>query len=385
MQILTMIKNQLKLLFNNRVAVFAVIALPLMLTYFLSYANSSNKTNLYVADLDKSTYSKELINLIKDHDDINLVNLSEAQINKQVEDNSISAGFIINKNFGANLSDNKKLNLKMVENYENQEGSVLQEVVIGEANTLKKIASDSKDISSVLNVSNASTSKDLLKKLKTKNNISITDKTPIKNQDSTTKSLVGFLIMFLWFVVIQGFRTLVEEKENNTFNRILGTPINYYKYLLSKIVSTYIFSLIVLTLALVIGKYAFNITFAQNLIGEGVIFAVYTFALTGIVMIFVPFIKKQQTFTILGSVLMALTGMLGGSFFPIDQVGSKAIVTLSKFTPESWAINSISDITFNNSPINSQLNSVIILLTCGILGITISYILLNIKIKSETF
>lgn len=383
MQILTMIKNQLKLLFNNRIAVFAVIAAPLMLTYLLSVVNSNSKVNLYMADSDKSTYSKELISMIKSHKDINLVSVTENQLRKKVDDSSISVGFVINKNFGNDLNTNKKLNLNMIENYQGEESAILQEVVLGEANTLKKISLDSKSISDGLNISNANVSKDLLKQLKAKVNISVADKTAVKNQDSTTRALIGFLIMFLWFVVIQGFRTLVEEKENNTFNRILGTPVNYSKYLISKIVSTYVFSLIVLTLALVVGKYVFNISLAQNLIGEGIMFAAYLFALTGIVMVFVPFIKKQQTFTIIGSVIMALTGILGGSFFPIDEVASKTIQTISKFTPESWAINSISDITFNNSSINSEMTSIVILAGLGILGLSISYIILNIKIRAE--
>lgn len=383
MQILTMIKNQLKLLFNNRIAVFAVIAAPLMLTYLLSVVNSNSKVNLYMADSDKSTYSKELISMIKSHKDINLVSVTENQLRKKVDDSSISVGFVINKNFGNDLSTDKKLNLNMIENYQGEESAILQEVVLGEANTLKKISLDSKSISDGLNISNANVSKDLLRQLKAKVNISVVDKTAVKNQDSTTRALIGFLIMFLWFVVIQGFRTLVEEKENNTFNRILGTPVNYSKYLISKIVSTYVFSLIVLTLALVVGKYVFNISLAQNLIGEGIMFAAYLFALTGIVMVFVPFIKKQQTFTIIGSVIMALTGILGGSFFPIDEVASKTIQTISKFTPESWAINSISDITFNNSSINSEMTSIVILAGLGILGLSISYIILNIKIRAE--
>lgn len=373
MQILTMIKNQLKLLFNNRIAVFAVIVLPIILTYLLSHIGSSSKFSLYIADTDNSAYSKELISMLKSHNDINLINTSENEIKQKVDDSSIPVGFVINKN----------LNLKMIENYQSQESAVLQEIVLSDTNTLKKAAADSKSISDSLNISESDVSKDLFRQLKTKSNISVADKTPVKNDNSTTKSLIGFLTMFIWFVIIQGFRTLIEEKSNNTFNRILSTPVSCSKYLLSKIVSTYVFSLITLGLTLAAAKYAFNISFAKDMPGEVIIFAVYLFALTGIVMLFVPFIKKQQTFTILGSVLMALTGMLGGSFFPLDEVSSKVILSLSKFTPESWAINSISDITFNNASMKSEITSITILAAMGLACLMISYALLNIKVKTE--
>lgn len=380
---LRMIKNQLKLLFNNRIAIFFVILVPIALTYVFSSVGSNNKITLYYTDLNKTPYSSKLIVMLKSNKDLDLISTSEAAVRKKVDTNNVPEALIIDKNFQNDLFNDKKLNIKMVQNYPSSESAIVKEAVLGEANTLKKVAMDSKSISEGLNISKDTISKDLLKKLKANSNIFISDKGNSMNQNKATTSLIGFLAMFLWFVIIQGFRTLIEEKENDTFSRILSAPISYSKYLISKIASTYIFSLILLVVTLTIGKYAFNITFAQNLVAEAVIFAIYLFAITGIVMIFVPFIKKQQTLTILGSILMALTGMLGGSFFPLDEVSSKVILTLSKFTPEAWAINSISDITFNNAKLNSEIPSIVVLAAMGIVGLLVSYTLLNIKIKAE--
>jgi ABC-2 type transport system permease protein len=386
MQILTMIKNQLKLLFNNRIAIFAIIAAPLLLTYLFSFSASSDKTNLYIADSDKSVYSKQLISMMKNHKDINVINLSENEIKKKVDSSSISMGFVINKSFGDDLTSSKNLNIKILQNYETGDGALLEQIVLSESNTLKKVTADSKIISQGLNLSNNDVSKELLKNVKGNLNISTSDKTLNNgqgNQNTTSTKLIGFLVMFLWFVVVQGFRTLIEEKGNNTFERILGTPTNYTKYLISKIAATYIFGLIVIAVILIAGKYLFNLNIISNLSAESIIFAVYLFALTGIVMIFVPFIKKQQSFTILGAIIMALTGILGGSFFQVDEIASSTMQLISKFTPESWAIKSITDVTFNNASINAELPSIIILAVAGVLGLTISYVLLNIKIKAE--
>lgn len=364
---LRMIRNQLKLLFNNRLAMFFVILLPIALTYVFSSVASNNKINLYYADLDKTRYSSELAGIIKNNKDINLISVSKADILKKVDTNDVPEALIIDENFEHDLFNNKKLDIKLVQNYPSSESVIVKEATLGAANTLRKTAIDSKSISKALNTSN----------------IHIYDKDDSISQNKTTKSLIGFLLMFLWFVILQGFRTLIEERENDIFKRILSSPINYSKYLISKVASTYIFSVILLIVTLIIGKYAFNITFAQNLGAEAFVFAVYLFAITGIVMIFVPFIKRQQTLTILGSVLMALTGLLGGSFFPLDEVSSKAILTLSKFTPESYAINSISDITFNNANLISELTPMIILAAMGIVALLISCILLNVNIKTE--
>jgi ABC-2 type transport system permease protein len=381
-----MIKNQLKLLFNNRIAIFTIIAAPLLLTYLFSFFSGSSKTNLYINDSDNSVYSNQLITMLKCHNDINIISLTEKELEKKLDDNSISIGFDISKNFGEDLTAGKDLNIKILQNYETSDGALLEQAVLGEVNTLKKITVDSKVISQGLNMSNDDVSKELLQKLSSTSNISINDKTIGKNekmQNSTTSKLIGFLVMFLWFVVVQGFRTLIQEKENGTFNRILSTPTNYAKYLISKIAATYILGLIVIAVILLAGKYIFSISLAANMASEAIIFAVYLFAITGIVMIFVPFIKKQQSFTIFGGIIMVLTGILGGSFFSIDEVASSTMQLISKFTPESWAIKAITDITLNNTAINSELLSLLILVAVGVLGLTIAYILLNIKIRTE--
>lgn len=386
MQILIMIKNQLKLLFNNRIAIFTIIAAPLLLTYLFSFFSGSSKTNLYINDSDNSVYSNQLITMLKCHNDINIISLTEKELEKKLDDNSISIGFDISKNFGEDLTAGKDLNIKILQNYETSDGALLEQAVLGEVNTLKKITVDSKVISQGLNMSNDDVSNELLQKLSSTSNISINDKTIGNNekmQNSTTSKLIGFLVMFLWFVVVQGFRTLIQEKENGTFNRILSTPTNYAKYLISKIAATYILGLIVIAVILLTGKYIFSISLAANMASEAIIFAVYLFAITGIVMIFVPFIKKQQSFTIFGGIILVLTGILGGSFFSIDEVASSTMQLISKFTPESWAIKAITDITLNNTAINSELLSLLILVAVGVLGLTIAYILLNIKIRTE--
>lgn len=56
---------------------------------------------------------------------------------------------------------------------------------------------------------------------------------------------------------------------------------------------------------------------------------------------------------------------------------------ISKFTPESWAIKSITDVAFNNASISSELLSITILGIAGALGLAISYVSLNIKIRAE--
>ncbi|MBU3157174.1 ABC transporter permease [Clostridium estertheticum] len=388
MQILIMIKNQLKLLFNNRMSIFIMIAAPLLLTWLFSISTSSSKTNVYLADNDKSKASKQLIAMIEKHEDLSVTILAEKDIKNKIDNGDINNGAVIDAGFERSLKNGKALNnVKLIENYDNPDGQNLSITILSEENALQKITTDSKNISNVLKVNNDEISKKLINKVNSDNSISSSYReinTSQKTEDKTTERLIGFLVMFIWFVVVQGFRTLIEERENNTFNRIKGMPTSYLKYLISKIIATYILGLTVIAAILLVGKYALKASIANNIFPEASIFAIYLFAVVGIVMIFVPFVKKHQTFTILGSVLMVITGMLGGSFFSMDELTApKTLQIISRCMPENWGIRALKDVIFNNSPLSLEINSIVILLSIGILGLLVSTILTNINMKAE--
>lgn len=131
-------------------------------------------------------------------------------------------------------------------------------------------------------------SKRLTNKINDNNSITISVKAlnlGESTEDKTTVTLIGFLVMFLWIVVIQGLRTLIEEKENNTFNRIIGTPINYVKYLISKIAAAFIMGLVMIAVILLAAEYFFKVSIFNNTFPMMYIFVIYSFALIGIVMI----------------------------------------------------------------------------------------------------
>ncbi|HEY5525748.1 MAG TPA: ABC transporter permease, partial [Clostridium sp.] len=306
MQILIMIKQQLKLLFRNRIAILAAISVPLLLTYLFSLSSSSNaREKLYIADADKSAYSEQLIIMLKSHEDIEVVDSTEDIIKTKIDSQEISLGLVINKNFGENLLSEKDLDLNIVQNIENGESTILEQVITSEVSTFKKVILDSKYISSQVNSDSGELSSKIFSNLKSSTNISVDDKT-LENgeyaQDNATIKLIGFLAMFIWFVVIQGFRTLIDEKENNTFSRLLSMPTNYNKYLISKVVATYIFAGLHILTILIAGKYLLKATIANNLFPVGLIFAAYLLLLTSITLFFTLFVKNQRNFTIFSSI-----------------------------------------------------------------------------------
>lgn len=374
-----MITKQLKLLFRNRIAILATISVPLVLTYLFSLSVSSNSgVKLYIADLDESVYSEELITLIKSHKDVNVITSSDEEIMKKVDAQEISMGLIIDKGFGEDLISGKTTGIKIIQNFENAETAILEQIINAEFSNLNKVLKDSTYISDELNADNDKLFSQLMMDIENSNNISIKDKTIIneQNHQDTTVRLIGFLAMFIWFVVIQGFRTLIDEKEDHTFSRLLSTPIYYTKHLITKIIATYIFGALHVIAILLVGKYILKADFANDIFSVGIIFAAYLFLLTGITAMFVLFTKSHQSFTVTSAIVITITGILGGSFFSLE-IAPKYMQKISKFTPESWVIHSLKQIMLNSSSIGSQILPLVVFIVVGILGLVASIALMK--------
>ncbi|MNM91716.1 ABC-2 family transporter protein [compost metagenome] len=384
MQFIVMVKNQLKLMFRSRIAVFATIAVPLVLTFLFSFSQGSSQESLYIADADHSAYSEQLIDMIQRHDQVKIVHSNEAAIRQKVDDQDIPFGLVVDPGFGSHLLSGSNLPIYFVQNVENGEGMILKEIITSEVSTLQKVIHDSKVISTGLNVDKSEFTTSVFKGINEVSNLSIEDHTlnnGEKTHDNATARLIGFLVMFIWFVVIQGLRTFINERENNTLFRLLSTPVHYKKYLLAKMTATYLFGAVHILVILVAGKYLLKISIADHALAVGILFAAYLFTLTSITMIVIPFMRNQKQFTSSSSIIIAVTGMLGGSFFSLE-IAPKFMRIISRFTPESWAIQSLSAVIFDHQAIRSEWVPLCVFVGIGIAGFAAGLLFMSRELKA---
>lgn len=370
--------KQLKLLFRDRVAILASILLPLVLTYLFSFSNGQTVQKLYIADNDESTISSKLIELLDDDEKLKVVTCNETELKQKIYNDDIDFGFIINKDFSKNLLEDK-IDANFVQNYQSNNSIILQESINEKITNMRKIISDTKKVNIDLKDNDDKLTMKIVDGVKNINNISVVDNTKQQNNVSG-KLLIGFLSMFLWFVVIQGCRTFLDEKENGTFDRLKTVPYKYNKFIANKLVVVFIFAVIHVLVILLCGQYFFKTNILENILPTLVIFAAYLYLLIGITMLFVPFMKTHQQFTAIISSIMVLTGILGGAFFPID-IAPRFMKVVSRFTPEGWAIPSLTEVMFNNGNIQSQAMSVVVFLVAGSICLGIAGLIYDRKIK----
>ncbi|CAH1191308.1 ABC transporter permease [Paenibacillus sp. JJ-223] len=359
MQLWLMVTKQMKLMLANRIALLALFAAPLLLTYLFAFARDEYPITLYIADQDQSGYSHQLTSMLKEDGSFNVLILPENIMHEKIMEQDTAAGIVIEQGFESGAGEGTvPSHIKLVlpkssahQNVGQLIGAKLEAFLLHQAEPDQRLLSYKKAINS--------------------------------SEGSVRSRLDGFLLMFLWFAVIQGFRTLMDERENGLQRRLLMVPVRFAKYLLSKVISAYLVGISITFLVLIASTWFLDTTVWDHFGFDMAIWASYLLAITGLVMLLVPWIHSHQSFTVTGSVIMALAGILGGSFFPIEDSFPKWFRLISECVPGTWAMRALKDLSMGSYSLTSTLEVVGRLSGIGIVTIALSFLLMNYTLHKQ--
>ncbi|MED1921857.1 ABC transporter permease [Bacillus velezensis] len=378
-QLLFMIRHQLKLMLQNRAAIFATISAPLLLTYFFSFsADGSQQKEVYVADKDQSAYSAQFMKMIQTAGHIKVTKVTEDVLKTKVNHQDISFGLLIGSHFEEKLFSGDELNVSFIQNEEKGDAVLTEQLIAQQAGALKKIVRDAKVISRTLHTDGKQAAADLLKDIQGHSAVNV-DRHHVYEGGQAADRLIGFLVMFIWFVAVQSLRSFIDEQENHTYDRLLSTPVSYTAYAISKFAAAYLFGLLHIIVILAAGTFMLHIRFVDHVFAAGAVLAACSFALTAVTMAVIPFMKSQKQFTSLASVFIAVTGLLGGAFFTLDTA-PEYMWMLSLFTPEKWAIGAFQ----NNGGDSMQIVPLSLFLAAGAASLVLSLYLINRNMKKHS-
>lgn len=179
------------------------------------------------------------------------------------------------------------------------------------------------------------------------------------------------------FTIIFGIAEILEEKENHTFQRILISPIHKISILMGNLISTFVIGFIQVSLMFIISKYLFKVDFKGSMIDLLIVISAFVFCVTAFGLFLANYIKTIGQLSAITPIILTGTAMLGGCFWPLEIVSSKALLLLANITPQKWAMLSIEKIVVYGYGLNEVKFGVIVLLFMGIVYLFLGTILLN--------
>ncbi|MFT8871687.1 MAG: ABC transporter permease [Sporolactobacillus sp.] len=371
MPFFTMLRIQLKLLFRNRLALIMAILVPVALTFLFSLSGSVETLRLGVADQSHSSVSKRLIRDISAMPHVRVKRLSVAELREQVANQDVALGLVIPAGYERRLLEERQLKLDVLKLHSNAESAQLEPIIQSAVAGEQKLAHDARRLAGQLHLPVQSILKEFNNKRFSSKTYVIKNVTRGAAQEvaqQKTELFNGFLAMFVWFIVIQGLRTVVSERENGTLARMQSTPLRYGRFLTVKLVAVFGYAGFQIIVSLFIVPLLFRTGLGASLWQTAAVYGAYLIALIGLTLLIVPLLKSQQQFTMMATMLVVLTGLLGGSFFSVQDYAPPLIQKISQVMPESWAISALNSASSGQS----VLAKVVLMLVVGTLSLFVA-------------
>ena len=163
-----------------------------------------------------------------------------------------------------------------------------------------------------------------------------------KELSSETFYSAGMAILFLFLTVQFGVLGLLEERQNGTMARLLASPISSRAIVVGKALTS--FALGIVSMAVVVtGTTLLLGAEWGNSMGVAVMVLAGVIAAMGIMFVVAAFARTPEQASNLQAIIAFVLALLGGTFFPISQVGG-IVESLSLITPHAWFLRGLGDL-----------------------------------------
>ena len=206
------------------------------------------------------------------------------------------------------------------------------------------------------------------------NPISLEDITANTRQlDGTTQMTAGMAVFFVFFIVAFGVSGLLEEKRLGTMSRLKAAPISPNSIILGKAVTSFVLGIASMAVLVVATTFLLGADWG-NPLGVALLIVSVVVAATGVLAIVASVARTQEQAGMFSSIISLVFGLLGGTFFPVAQVGG-ILATLSLITPHAWFMRGLGDLA--GGEVSAVIPSVGILLLFGVVTSAGSWIFLQ--------
>jgi ABC-2 type transport system permease protein len=144
-------------------------------------------------------------------------------------------------------------------------------------------------------------------------------------------------LLFLMYAVTLGARSLIAERREGTLARMLAAPVSSAQVLSGKVAGIFMTGFIQLGVLIVLTTLMFRLNWG-NPLGVLLLVAAAALAATGWGLLLASLSGSAGQITALGTALMLIFGILGGSFVPGMEFGP-VLQYAGMITPNRWAQN----------------------------------------------
>ena len=186
----------------------------------------------------------------------------------------------------------------------------------------------------------------------------------------------GMALMFLMYTVSYGGRSILAEKAQGTLPRLLVSPTSSTQILGGKVFGIFLTGAAQMLILIGASSLFFQLKWGDPF-GVIILVLAAVFGATGWGMFITALARTPAQVASVGSAIMLIFGIMGGSFISLDQM-PPAIQTFSKITPNAWALDGFTTLGLGGT-LTDLSSPIVALLIMGTILFLVSVVLFGKK------
>lgn len=180
----------------------------------------------------------------------------------------------------------------------------------------------------------------------------------------------GYAVFFALFGINAAAATILQEKEEGTFRRLLIAPIQKYALLGGKLLAQFIMTLVQLLVLFGIGYFAFHLDIGSwpAIIA---LLVCTSFAATGLGILLVSVVKTRRQLNPIVTLVVLVTSAIGGAWWPLF-LEPLWMQSIAKIGLTAWAMEGLNGIMILGKDFTQVLPDILGLLAYGIICFAIA-------------
>src|SRR5688572_24832792 len=184
----------------------------------------------------------------------------------------------------------------------------------------------------------------------------------------------GMALLFLMYTVSYGGRSLLAERSQGTLPRLLVSPTSIAQVLGGKVLGIFFTGVAQVGILILASTVFFGVKWGDA-VGLVVLILVTVFGATGWGMLITALARSPAQVGSVGSALMLIFGILGGSFINLEQMPA-AVRTVSKITPNAWGLDGFTTLALGGT-LPNLMEPITALLIMGTVLFGVAVVLFN--------
>lgn len=389
MKILSIAIKDLIINLKDRKALTLIILMPLALIFVLGFTLSSlfqqggvsiKKFDAAIVDKDGGEQSKRFKEFLSSDDIKEMVNLketSEEEGMNKVKSGEIPVLIVIPEGYTEGIKSGEKVEIKMYSDPGSPLSSKIAESLVksytGVSSAVTAALGASEEVMMGYGLQGHMLLNEITEVFSSEDNAAEKAETKVLDKKEPLSAIqyysAGMLVMYILFVGMLGTKSIVEEREQKTLQRLMTTSTSNTVILSGKLLGLLLLGIVDVVVLILFTRLAFNVRWGNSIPGLVLLSLTMVFAASGLSMFIATICRTSKAVDSINPIIIIILSFLGGSMFPI-MIMPPILQTIGKIALNNWALRGYLNLMLNNG-IASVVTPSIVLTVMGLIFLTL--------------